>query len=525
MQTLLSATPQERTLSAHPITKSQPPSIGPYQLWSLLLLSAIIFIDLFHRFHPQSSMYGAFDDDFFYYAQVAKHLAHGAGSTFDGIHRTNGYHPLWLLCLTLFTLVDSGRIFFPLVTLAAIFSIVSVFLLSLRILNRLGVSTAGQYVIATLITFESELLLRGGMEITLALPLILLLLLTYLEVQQHNAAFFFRSGLLSSLCILSRLDSVLLVFLLLILTLLHRKASFKSVALFLSGLAPLWGYLLLNKLFFGGFIPISAQAKQLRLHQTLQFEPLRSLFHPFTTVRLLVVFPGILYTIVLLALLSRRRHQLPVMACPVLWTLALFPILHLFALCFLSDWPLWYWYFYPLLLSSFGCMAALAVCLHPSSRAWAILAITVTAVSLGYTLAYNITRPPRKNALYQAAQDIARFSTTHPGLYAMGDRSGTAAYMLSSPMLQLEGLMEDRKYLDRIRTQPPLDLLLREYGVTWYIATDATFKDGCYHTREPFQAGPDSAHMIGILCQPPAATFTHAGITTRIFAIAPPQSP
>src|SRR5262245_42949339 len=40
------------------------------------------------------------DDDGFYYFKIAQQLAFGHGSTFDGIHVTNGYHPLWLVCLT-----------------------------------------------------------------------------------------------------------------------------------------------------------------------------------------------------------------------------------------------------------------------------------------------------------------------------------------------------------------------------------------------------------------------------------------
>lgn len=35
-------------------------------------------------------------DDSYYYAEIARNLAHGGGSTFDGINLTNGYHPLWL---------------------------------------------------------------------------------------------------------------------------------------------------------------------------------------------------------------------------------------------------------------------------------------------------------------------------------------------------------------------------------------------------------------------------------------------
>ena len=35
-------------------------------------------------------------DDAYYYFEIARNLADGAGSTFDGINETNGYHPLWL---------------------------------------------------------------------------------------------------------------------------------------------------------------------------------------------------------------------------------------------------------------------------------------------------------------------------------------------------------------------------------------------------------------------------------------------
>lgn len=39
-------------------------------------------------------------DDAFFYIVPANHLVHGAGSTFDGLNPTNGYHPLWLLILS-----------------------------------------------------------------------------------------------------------------------------------------------------------------------------------------------------------------------------------------------------------------------------------------------------------------------------------------------------------------------------------------------------------------------------------------
>ena len=107
----------------------------------------------------------------------------------------------------------------------------------------------------------------------------------------------------------------------------------------------------------------------------------------------------------------------------------------------------------------------------------------------------------------------------------MGDRSGTAAYLASSPIIQLEGLMMDEAYLQKLRAQPPLSSVLRNYGVTYYISSGAMLKGGCYEVSEPLQAGPDSAHMSGIFCQQPVATFLHDGVSTRIFSVAGTQRP
>src|SRR5882672_9277037 len=52
-------------------------------------------------------------DDTFYYLQIARNVAGGAGFTFDGIHRTNGFHPLWMFLLVpLFSIVHGD--FLPL---------------------------------------------------------------------------------------------------------------------------------------------------------------------------------------------------------------------------------------------------------------------------------------------------------------------------------------------------------------------------------------------------------------------------
>jgi hypothetical protein len=48
-------------------------------------------------------------DDAYYYFQIGKELAHGHGSTFNGLDHTNGYHPLWqLICAVPFVLGLTG---------------------------------------------------------------------------------------------------------------------------------------------------------------------------------------------------------------------------------------------------------------------------------------------------------------------------------------------------------------------------------------------------------------------------------
>jgi hypothetical protein len=39
-------------------------------------------------------------DDAYYYFEIAENVADGNGATFDGIHKTSGFQPLWMLCLT-----------------------------------------------------------------------------------------------------------------------------------------------------------------------------------------------------------------------------------------------------------------------------------------------------------------------------------------------------------------------------------------------------------------------------------------
>ena len=78
----------------------------------------------------------------------------------------------------------------------------------------------------------------------------------------------------------------------------------------------------------------------------------------------------------------------------------------------------------------------------------------------------------------------------------MGDSAGTPAVVIGQPIVQLEGLVMDKKFLDNIREQRNLLDVLKEYRVRYYVSTNAVPSgNGCFDLSEPKVAGPRSPHM------------------------------
>jgi len=84
-------------------------------------------------------------DDAYYYFKVAQNISEGHGSTFDGINRTNGYHPLWMLiCIPIFALARFDLIL-PLRVLLLVMSGLSVAtaILLYRLIGRIFAPAIG----------------------------------------------------------------------------------------------------------------------------------------------------------------------------------------------------------------------------------------------------------------------------------------------------------------------------------------------------------------------------------------------
>jgi hypothetical protein len=206
----------------------------------------------------------------------------------------------------------------------------------------------------------------------------------------------------------------------------------------------------------------------------------------------------------------------------VLLAALVFPFAFVLVLSVRSDWEMWPWYAWvwrPALCAS------LALCFSPSvnirwlrTRWTHALATATLLVRLGTTV-----WPPGQLDFYQTAVEVREFAVTHPGIYAMGDRAGMIAYLLPYPLVQTEGLVMDRAFLEHIRRQDDLAQTLALYHVRYYIGSSwesaPSYRNGCYYAVEPVEAGAESPHMQARLCQDPLLRVKHNGVETLIFAL------
>jgi hypothetical protein len=234
-------------------------------------------------------------DDAFYYFKTAQNIVEGHGVSFDGIARTNGFHPLWMVALLpIFTLAKTDLIL-PLrlvIALQAAWGLGSALLL-----YQLGKTLCSRWVaflMALVWAFTPvihEVVFKGGTEAGLnAFFLVLLLWQFYLLSEQLargeiNFSRIVAVGGIAALTLLSRLDNVFLVFILggWLLLRFWRPPKAESVknfatfqwwlklgsAYFAPLVTTLGVYLLVNQIYFGSAMPVSGKVK--RWWGTLKF--------------------------------------------------------------------------------------------------------------------------------------------------------------------------------------------------------------------------------------------------------------
>lgn len=159
-------------------------------------------------------------DDAYYYFKVAQNISEGHGSTFDGINRTNGYHPLWMLvCIPIFALARFDLIL-PLRILLLVMSGLSVAtaILLYRLIGRVFAPAIGA-IAALFWAFSYDvlaILYQQGLESGIAAFFIVLLVykLYEFEVSWRREEVTYKQiatlAVIAALTMFSRLDLVFL---------------------------------------------------------------------------------------------------------------------------------------------------------------------------------------------------------------------------------------------------------------------------------------------------------------------------
>jgi hypothetical protein len=167
-------------------------------------------------------------------------------------------------------------------------------------------------------------------------------------------------------------------------------------------------------------------------------------------------------------------------------------------LAFLSSWVIWNWYDYPLLIGYVACIPSLLVMgaeyleqrrlygrLVPAA-ATVLLAI----LAAGSLRAYSKPLPSELAEVPAADGDASELvlTTLRGARVAMGDRAGSFAYHYSGGVNQLEGLMNDARWLRALRTKTDVRPLLCERNIRYVVAYEpdlSTYDMYFVHTIRP----------------------------------------
>lgn len=475
---------------------------------AIALLLGVQIIAVFY-FQSIAVAHTTLTDDYYYYERIARNLVAGNGSTYDGVVRTNGYHPLWMAFVAIAVVVEKVSGIKAQIGSLAICACLSIGILTILCLN---VQRLTPFLAAAILTLAAYCIFFGvmGMETSLELFLGTLFFL-------RTGASAFRvdaySGILLALCFLARIDSLIYFFPLVLylwwITPVRKKLQF-AAPVFLTILIYCWS----NQLLFDTALPISGAAKAVRHIKYLHSETWVDLLLTGRQSQLMLLATTLLTA---WSALEVSREMRRYVFLSVLGVLLFYVVISLH-----SDWNILEWYLYPIALHLIF-VSTVARTSKPI-RSFGLLKATAVACAVGSLVLVgfrNSRMAEHQGALVEAAQRLQRLFANEPdATIAMGDRAGAVGQALPNRLIQLEGLVMDSDYLTGLRHSGSIMEILKRYNVHYYIATTSSRNDdGCYTTWEPSQSRGDSFKLQSRVCAPVVATFTLDGYTTVVFDV------
>lgn len=188
--------------------------------FEIILVVLILVLHAYVAFSPSAKMLNWFrTDDAFYYFTIARNIAEGKGVTFDGISATNGFHPLWMLiCIPIFSLASTD-LFLPLRILIMLMAVLNACtgILLYRFFSKKFSKESGWFV-AIFWAFMPRIHLvtsKLGLEtgLTAFLFVAVVVYLASFDERELSPKNILVMSLLSTLLLLSRLDTIFFVML------------------------------------------------------------------------------------------------------------------------------------------------------------------------------------------------------------------------------------------------------------------------------------------------------------------------
>jgi len=201
-----------------------------------------------------------FMDDAFYDLQIARNVVRGLGPTFDGIHPTNGFHPLWVvLLLPIVGIIDSDFAVLRAVSVVELaLACAAAALVYRTLLPRAGHWPASLAALVLVASPGADTTLRTGLEGALVVLLAVLAWRAAPLARTTNVRAIAWLGVLCGLLALARLEAAILAPILVVLARLRGRALLALVApwSFLVG-----SYTAYNLATLGIPLPVSALVK------------------------------------------------------------------------------------------------------------------------------------------------------------------------------------------------------------------------------------------------------------------------
>jgi hypothetical protein len=492
------------------------PSPSPRRIARIAAALPVLAWLVYALTRPLARQQTLLEDDAYYYIVIARNLVASGVSTFDGVTRTNGYHPLWFLIdVGLVKLAGgTGAAFFAgLFVVSAVCALASGEITRRVLLLGWPRSPWVSGVVALFAGLNVHLF-AGGMESTVAVPLHALFALCVLRARsaRWDTARALGLGLVSSALVLARLDAIACVAMGLGWLAWGRplREVVRAGVFLCAGLTPLAAYLAWNLFAYGALLTTSAAAKQLAVAPGVDW-------HIFAYLGWwqLVVYIGL----PLVSVLAALRH---VRSRSALLLVYAFPLLYYVVLAVRSPWPIWAWYAYPLAL----CASIASVHLLESVRPPRLSpAVAAAALGVAIVLARLPGRVGVTKSVLRHAEDLRSFVKSHPGRYAMGDRAGLTALVTGASILQLEGLVADRALLDDVRAESDLRAVLAKRRIDYLVDTRSAAGSGagsgCTTVTEPHESqAPRAARMSARLCDAPVWQHVEPSeVATVVYAL------